>query len=134
MAYWRIVCIERATVLHPTPHPHIVGVGTGDRPDWADMRWSLNDVLAAMEEGDTFYTQGATSEHIAEVERYVCSMCGRVHIRSAEDKDDDNDLENLRECVYGPDPLLDLSDHCGPVCIRLAPLALKLLTFPRITI
>lgn len=80
----RIVCTKRAIIADPTPHPHIVGVGTGERHDWADMRWRLDQVLAAMEEGDVFYTQSAGGD-TAEIETYVCPRCGDVYIFLRED-------------------------------------------------
>jgi len=100
MASWRIVCVKQGSVNHPIPHTHVVGVGTGDRPDWADMRWTLAQILIAMDEGDTFYTQSATSGQVTQVERYVCPHCHQIHIRSASDSVPDNNLDNLRSCAY----------------------------------
>jgi hypothetical protein len=31
-----------------------IGVGTGDRPDWADMRWTLRQGVTVMEKGNNF--------------------------------------------------------------------------------
>jgi hypothetical protein len=67
MASWRVVCVKRETVNQPKPHIHITGVGTGDRANWADMRWALREVLAAMDEEDTFYTQSETTVHITPI-------------------------------------------------------------------
>jgi hypothetical protein len=75
------------------------------------MRWRLDEVLAAMAEGDLFYTQSATGEQRAEVETYVCPICSQVHLRSTEDKVDDNDLEHLRECLYDLDLPAGFFDH-----------------------
>jgi len=54
MARYRIVCTEQEPVIEPTTHAHIVAVGTGTGPDKADQRWTLNEVLAAMDKGDSF--------------------------------------------------------------------------------
>ena len=69
MARYRIVCTEQEPVTEPTTHAHIVAVGTGTDPDKADKRWTLNEVLTAMDKADTFYTQGQTSGRVAEVEK-----------------------------------------------------------------
>ena len=79
---------------------HITGVGTGDRADWADMRWTLREVLTAMEEGDTFYTQSETTGRITLVEPYECPPCGSTCIRSSEGSVSDNDLDDMRNCIY----------------------------------
>jgi len=100
MARWRVVCVKRVQVLHPTPHGHTVGVGTGEWPNWADMRWRLDQVMAAMGKGDTFYTQRATDGRVSTVETYICPACGAVQIRSAGCGADEDDLEDLRECVF----------------------------------
>jgi len=49
VASWRVLCVKRGAVMHPYPHAHVTGVGTGDRSDWADMRWTLDQVIAAMD-------------------------------------------------------------------------------------
>ncbi len=100
MALWRVVCVKRALVHRPTLHTHIVGVGTGDRTDWADMRWTLDQVLTAMDEGDIFYTQSETTGRIRLIAKYVCPHCQRTHIRSAESSVLDSDLDDLRSCIY----------------------------------
>lgn len=100
MASYRIVCTEQIPIHQPTNHAHIVAVGTGTDPDCASQRWSLDEVLAAMDRGDTFYTQGKTSGKVALVERYYCSHCRRTYIRSAPDNVSDNNLDNLRRCSW----------------------------------
>lgn len=100
MASYRIVCTEQEPVTQPTTHAHIVAVGTGNDPDSADKRWTLNQVLAAMDEGQTFYTQGKNSGKVARVEKYRCQLCRRTYIRSAPDAVQDNNLDNLRRCSW----------------------------------
>jgi hypothetical protein len=100
MARWRVVCVKRRTVNHSHPHVHIVGVGTGDRADWADMRWTLEQVIMAMDEGDTFYTQGEPTAHISPVEKAPCPLCDRPCIRYQEGHMTDSSLDDMRECIY----------------------------------
>lgn len=100
MATYRIVCTEQAPATAPPSHQHIVAVGTGSDPAKADLRWVLNEVLAAMERGDVFYTQGIESGKIARVEPYHCHHCRRTFIRSAPDAVKDNNLDNLRRCNW----------------------------------
>jgi hypothetical protein len=78
MAYYRIVCTEQQPVHQPTTHAHIVAVGTGDDPDRATKRWTLDEVLAGMGRGDVFYTRGKSSGQVALVVRYVCAPCHRT--------------------------------------------------------
>src|SRR5206468_2788659 len=95
MAHYRIVCTEQEPLDQPTTHAHIVAVGTGDDPDRATTRWTLDQVLAAMDRGDVFFTRGKSTGKVALVEKYVCSRCRRTYIRSAADAVSDNNLDNL---------------------------------------
>ena len=72
-------------------------MGVGDAVGTA-AQWTLNAVLAAMDLADIFYTRGTTSDKVALVQKYACSQCGRVYIRSAADAMTDNDLDSLRRC------------------------------------
>jgi hypothetical protein len=98
MSTYRIVCTEQVPVTEPTTHAHIVAVGTGSEPEKADKRWTLSEVLAAMDKGDVFQTQGEQSGKIARVEKYVCSLCKKTWIRSTADSVKDNNLDSLRRC------------------------------------
>jgi hypothetical protein len=100
MARYRIVCTDQEPTHQPTTHAHIVAVGTGDDPDRASQRWTLNEVLVAMDRGDVFYTRGKNSGAVASVEKYVCSLCWRTYIRSAPDAVTDNNLDSLRRCHW----------------------------------
>lgn len=100
MARYRIVCTNQEPVLQPPTHAHIVAVGTGSNPERYERKWTLDEVLSAMERGDTFYTQGRESGRVASVEKYVCSHCRRTYIRSGPDATTDNNLDNLPTCRY----------------------------------
>jgi hypothetical protein len=97
---YRIACTNQEPVNYPTTHAHIVAVGTGTDPNKADKRWSLAEVLAAMDRGDVFYTQGEQSGKVALVEKYQCSRCNRTYIRSTPDAVYDNNLDSLRRCNW----------------------------------
>lgn len=100
MAKYRIVCTEQEPVTHPPTDAHIVAVGTGSDPSRADTRWTLTQVLTAMDEGHTFYTVGEQSGKVALVEKYYCSYCQKTYIRSAPDRVKDNNLDSLRICRW----------------------------------
>lgn len=100
MASYRIVCTEQEPVNQPTTHAHIVAVGTGDDPNKASKRWTLADVIAAMDRGDTFYTIGTSSGKRASVVKVSCDVCRRTIIRSSADAVTDNNLDNLRRCNW----------------------------------
>jgi hypothetical protein len=100
MASYRIVCTVQAPADKPPSHQHIVAVGTGSDPDRAENRWSLQQVLDAMDRGDTFYTVGVVSGKRAWVEKYWCGHCSRWFIRSHADAVKDNNLDNLRRCNF----------------------------------
>ena len=100
MSSYRIVCTIQAPADKPPSHQHIVAVGTGDDPNKADDRWTLQRVLEAMDRGTTFYTIGIRSGVRAEVEKYWCQSCARWFIRSHRDAVTDNNLDNLRRCRF----------------------------------
>ena len=100
MADYRIVCTDQEPFYQPTTHAHIVAVGTGTDPNKADQRWTLDEVLNAMDRGDRFYTVGVGSGKVALVEKYTCTSCWRTHIRSSPDAVTDNNLDSLRRCSW----------------------------------
>lgn len=100
MAQHRIVCTDQEPYYQPATHAHIVAVGTGTDPNRAKQRWTLQQVLDAMDRGEVFYTLGVHSGKVALVEKYTCSQCWRTHIRSAPDAVTDNNLDNLRRCNW----------------------------------
>jgi hypothetical protein len=96
---YRIVCTEQEPVYLPTRHAHIVAVGTGVNPDQATLRWTLQEVIEAIENGwHTFYTQGERSGLIARVVVVYCAICRRKIIKSTPDAVYDNNLDSLRRC------------------------------------
>lgn len=95
----RIVCTEQEPVHLPTTHAHIVAVGTGSDPNKADRRWTLREVLEAIDRGDRFYTESPTGRQ-AQVRAVDCSVCGHRIIRSAPDAIPENNLDNLRRCNF----------------------------------
>src|SRR5687767_14646098 len=98
MAQYRIVRTEQEPAGHPPQYARIVAVGIGDDPQAASDRWTVEEVVAAMDLGHVFYTQGEQSGQIAVVDKYWCSQCMRYHIRSAPDAVWDNNLDSLRYC------------------------------------
>lgn len=99
MARYRIICTRQEPASAPPSHQHIVAVGTGNEPRHYTNIWTLDQVLEAMRQGDSFYTQGEHSGRIAEVEPYQCSYCRRTYIRSSPDAVTDNNLDNLPRCA-----------------------------------
>lgn len=98
MARYRIICTRQEPASAAPSHQHIVAVGTGTEPRNYTQLWTLDQVLAAMRRGETFYTQGEQSGKVAEVEQYHCSYCRRTYIRSHPDAVADNNLDNLPRC------------------------------------
>ncbi len=96
----RIVCTTQEPTGYPTTHAHIVAVGTGVDASRATEQWTLDQVLAAMDRGDVFYTQGVTSGKAAAVQKFHCARCTRTHIRSTPDAVYDNNLDSLRVCAW----------------------------------
>jgi hypothetical protein len=98
MARYRIVCTTQLPAQLPNDRAHIVAVGTGTVASSHDKYWLLNEVLAAMDRGDEFYTLGEVSGKEASVEKYVCPFCTLTHIKSSSDAVEDNNLDSLRRC------------------------------------
>jgi hypothetical protein len=103
MATYRIVCTVKAvcTVKNPSgpsrQQEHIVAVGVDDGAKTVP-RWTLTELLAAMNLADIFYTRGNVSGTVALVQKYTCTQCGRVSIQSATDAVTDNNLDSLPQC------------------------------------
>lgn len=100
MARYRIVCTLQQPADQPPTHAHIVEVGTGSDPNRGDNRWTLSQVLTAMDRGDTFYTRGVQSGRVVDVMKFWCEHCRRNFIRSAADAIYDNNLDSLRRCNF----------------------------------
>lgn len=99
---WRVVCVKRVSVRLPRPHTHIAGLGTGESPTWADVRWTLRQVLKAIDEGDSFYILDEDSGSKTAVEKGKCRVCGANNLKP-------DSLEELRECKYKTDQLVPFS-------------------------
>jgi hypothetical protein len=97
MAQYQIVCTNRGPYGQTNSHSHITNVGTGSFNGY-DRYWTLNQVLTAMANGDTFYTVSPSTRAVALVESYHCARCGLYHIRSKPDAVADNNLDNLTAC------------------------------------
>ena len=100
MADYRVVCSEQVPAAAHSRNAKIVAVGTGSDPDRASQRWTVAEVVNAMQRGDRFYTQGKASGRVAWVEKYWCPACGGWHIRSTRDAVVDNNLDSLRACSW----------------------------------
>ncbi len=100
MTTYRIICTEQEPADQARTHAHIVTVGTGANPDHAEQRWTLEQVLTALDQGDSFYTEGLQSGMRATVQKYVCTRCKRTSIRSSPDAVVDNNLDSLRRCQW----------------------------------
>ena len=98
MATYRIVCTDRQPSGHSNQRAHIVAVGAGDDQNKAQRKWTLDEVLRAIDRGDLFYTKGVNTGKVALVETYTCATCRRVYIRSVADKVADNNLDSIRPC------------------------------------
>jgi len=98
MATYRIVCTDQEPSGHSGQHAHTVAVGVGDDPNKVQQKWTLDEVLRAIDRGDVFYTKGVNTGKLAIVVKYTCSPCRRVHIRSAADRVSDNNLSRIRRC------------------------------------
>ena len=100
MAKYRIVCTTQEPLDKPHEVAHIVSIGTGNNPDQAENKWTLKEVLNAMDSGNSFYTKSPSSEKEASVNKYECKTCQRFTIRSSPDAVKDNNLDNLRKCNF----------------------------------
>ena len=115
MATYRIVCTVESPSGHSNQQTHIAAVGVGDDPSDAQRKWTLDEVLRAIDRGDLFYTKGVNTGKVALVEKYSCAPCRRLHIRSAADKVTDNDLDRIRRCSGSSQPTQGPSAHDGSV-------------------
>jgi hypothetical protein len=100
MGYHRIVCTNQVPVGQPASHAHIVAVGIGATSDAYTQRLSLEQVIAAIDRGEVFYTQGEQSGKVALVQKARCPNCYHHHqiIKSAPDAVTDNNLDSLAFC------------------------------------
>ena len=99
MATYRIICTNQVPVDEPTTHAHIVAVGTGDDPEAPPTkRWTLQEVIDAIEDGDDFYTEDSEGNR-ADVDVIACPACDHEIIRTGPDDSTDNNLDSLPICA-----------------------------------
>jgi hypothetical protein len=100
MNNWRIVCVKKGLVMGPPAHVHVIGVGTGEQANWADLRWELDQVLEAMTDGEHFFIESAITGRCIPVKVYTCSDCHTLQLRSTSASEPEVELDQLRECIY----------------------------------
>lgn len=88
---YRIVCTNQTGC---SQGGHIVGVGTGDSNGW-ERQWTVQQVYAAMNRGDRFFTFGGGLW--ASVQPYNCG-CRQGSLRSGADATTANNLDSLSLC------------------------------------
>lgn len=97
---YRIVCTTQEPAWEDHEHAAIKEVGTGTDPKKAKKRWTVQQVVDALDKGDTFYTKGTGTGQEADVNKFRCTRCGAYRIRSAPDAAKDNNLDSLRRCNW----------------------------------
>lgn len=103
---WRVVCVKLKQIARPQAHVHVIGLGTGDSPTWADLRWTLAQALKALADGEQFFTLDESTGEQNRLEKTACPICHQTILaRTGPAK-----LEDLRECVYQADPEFSFSD------------------------
>lgn len=100
MPSFRIVCTVQLPAGQQPTHAHIVEIGTGDNPAMPTLRWSVAEVVAAIQQGNTFYTESPSTGRRALVEPFWCPFCFRQTLRSAPDTVRDNNLDALHYCPW----------------------------------
>ena len=98
MSGHRITSAIQVTVFEPHRHTHVAIVGTGE-PE--DRKWTLPQLFAAMDAGDTFYTCASNGDAPALTERYICEHCGYETIRSVPGVPDHCNLDTLPKFKKG---------------------------------
>lgn len=97
MVQYQIVCANQQPFRQPATHAHIVTIGTSSADDH-DKYWTLEQVLQAMANDDTFYTVSSSTGEMAQVERFFCTQCSKYFIRSGTNAVTDNHLDKLPVC------------------------------------
>lgn len=100
MASYQVLCTEQVPAWNHPRQARIVAVGTGVDGMRPTHRWTVPEVVSAMDTGHTFFTKGQYSGRTARVEKYYCSTCRAYHIRSAADCTTDNNLDSLNACPW----------------------------------
>jgi len=97
---YRIVCTEQQPGNLQPSQAHIVAVGIGTEATRATERMTLAEVIAAIDVGHVFYTQGERTGKIARVHKEWCPTRRHYIIKSAPDAVTDNNLDHLRYCAW----------------------------------
>lgn len=98
MSQYQITCTNQEPRTAPTCIAHIVQVGAKlANANQAPVLWTVTQVYAAMDRGDTFWTFSPSAQKWAQVHKHRCA-CGRATLRSAADAVRDNNLDNLPRC------------------------------------
>lgn len=102
MANYRVVCTEQVPAYAHPRDGKIVAVGTNSTgASTADGRWTVPQVVGALDVGHAFYTYGERSKKTARVMKYWCTACGgEWHIKSTPDAVEENNLDSLRTCSW----------------------------------
>lgn len=97
MSEFQITCTEQVPSYNPSDHARIVAVGA--RNAYGQIqRWTVDEVVTAIDRGHYFYTIGEYSGRKIYVEKYYCTSCGRYHIRTRPDDVRDNNLDSIARC------------------------------------
>lgn len=103
MSRHHVLCVAHAETHGHHGHHHIIDIGTGTVAGGITRRWTLPQVLDAIDQREEFYTQGETSGKQATVEAYHCHVCHGRHIRTKPDEVVDNNLDHLKKCPLRKD-------------------------------
>lgn len=88
-----IVCAVKEPRWHDHDHAAVREVETRTR------RWTVEQVVAAIEEGHTFSTKGVRTGAMAGVGRVRCARCETDRLRSDAGATTDNNLDALPVCL-----------------------------------
>ena len=95
MAGHRITCAIHVTIYEPHQHTHVAIVGTGE-PE--SRKWTLPQIFAALDAGDSFCTSVADDGPPVPTERHICEHCAYETIRSAPGAPQECDLASIVRC------------------------------------
>lgn len=78
MARHKVHCVTMAPPANPRDLAHPQAIGTED-----GRRWSIDEVLAALDAGEEFFTRRAASRADAGLFAFDCRLCGQRTVRSS---------------------------------------------------
>ena len=94
VAEHRIICVNSAVTT--ANHPHVVSVGLDLQGAPGARVLHVDDVAAAIDEGDRFYLR--IGETRIAVSKYTCRDCGIRTLRSHVDGRWNNNLDDMSPC------------------------------------